>query len=462
MNIFNINNLYFLGICGTGMGNAALFFKQKGYSVSGSDNNIYPPMSDMLTDNDIKIHKPYDIRNIEKHKDDLFIIGNAISRGNPELEYILKNRLPYTSFPELLRVTHLFSRKSIVIAGTHGKTTTASLIAYIMQFANLGPDYIIGGIPINFKSGANYGNSKYIVLEGDEYDTAFFDKRPKFVHFAPDILVLTGIELDHTDLYKDLSQVSYAFHQLIRTLPHGARVIACGDYPAVSNVLSAYAHLDIIKYGLKPHNDFIVRLFPGESKEITEISLNNQIFINTTLKGAHNALNIAAAYLLSSHIGIYSIHTIKAISEFKGVKRRLELFHKDINTVYYDDFGHHPSAIKSTIDALRLDYPRKKIMGVFEPRTNTSRTNVFLNDYKESFRNLSSLIIFDNKALKEIDNPLDIKDLKKHLLENGVQCYIESNVSKILPYFNGQDAVVLFSSGSMDNLRERILKTGRS
>lgn len=446
--IYSNKKLYFLGICGTGMGNAAIFYKQKGYDIKGSDNRVYPPISDLLNENGIDILMPYQSNNITMNQDRLFIIGNSISRGNPELEYILQNKLPYTSFPELLRTTHLFSKKSIVIAGTHGKTTLSSLISYILDYAKLQPDYIIGGIPIDFNTGAHFDKGKYIILEGDEYDTAFFDKRPKFVHYIPDILILTSIELDHTDIYKDISQMEYAYHQMIRTMPQGSRVIACGDYPLILEILKKYSYLDIITYGIGSHNDFVVH-------RDNDIILNDQIIIKSRMPGIHNALNITAAYLLSSYLGIYSTLSIKAISQFQGIKRRLELFHQNAKSLFFDDFGHHPTAIKKTIEALKEKYPNKKILSVFEPRTNTTRTNVFLEEYKKAFAISDSLIIFDNKKLRKVADPLDLQSIKDYLNAKDKSCSILSDIYEILPILES-DIIVLFSSGSMDGLRDKI------
>lgn len=449
MNIFSKNKLYFLGICGTGMGNAAIFYKQKGYDVLGSDNAVYPPMSDLLHSEDIKVYMPYSISNLKDHRDALFVIGNAISRGNPELEFILSNRLPYTSFPELLRTTHLFSKKSIVIAGTHGKTTLSSLVSFILHYANLDPDFIIGGIPYDFNSGAHLGSGKYTVIEGDEYDTSFFDKRPKFVHYVPNILVLTSIELDHTDIYPNISRMEYAYHQMVRTMPGGSHVIACGDYPSVLNILKSYPSLDIVTYGVKPENKYVVELND-------DVVINRQVSIRSCLRGIHNALNITAAYLLSAYMGIYSSLSIKAIGQFRGVKRRLELFHTAKDRFFYDDFGHHPTAVKKTIEGLKLLHPGRNICAVFEPRTNTTRTNVFLGKYKEAFMILDGLVIFNNKNLKQVEDPLDISQIRSFLMSRGIFCRIEDDPGAIFNHIKGFDIIILFSSASMDNLKNQI------
>lgn len=449
MNIFENKALYFLGICGTGMGNAAIYFKEKGFNIKGSDNAVYPPMSDFLLSNDIKVLMPYSRDNISKNAGCLFVVGNAISRGNPELEHILENRLPYTSFPELLRAVELFSKKSIVVAGTHGKTTLSSLISYIMASAGLDPGFIIGGIPRDFDTGAHAGSGEYIVLEGDEYDTSFFDKRPKFVHYVPDILVLTGIELDHTDIYPDIQRVEYAFHQVIRTIPENGLIIACGDYPAVQRVLESYPRLSRITYGTGSHNDNTV----SYDKNIV---INGKIILESNLKGLHNALNSTAAYLLARHAGISEQDTAGAIASFRGVKRRLELFLETPETLFFDDFGHHPTAIEKTVEALRHSYPGKSVCAVFEPKTNTTRTNVFLEQYKNVFLLLDCLVIFDNRALKKVINPLDINGIKGFLESRNINCAIETDPACILKDIKGFDIVVLFTSGSMGGLKDMI------
>ncbi len=449
MTIFDKRKLYFLGICGTGMGNAAIFFKQKGYSIMGSDNAVYPPMSDFLHSHGIEVLMPYDASNISNNRDSLFVIGNAISRGNAELEKVLSDRLPYTSFPELLKAVHIFDKKSIVIAGTHGKTTLSSLISYILFKAGLDPDFIIGGIPEDFNTGARLGKGGYIVLEGDEYDTSFFDKRPKFVHYAPSVLILTSIELDHTDIYPDISRVEYAFHQVVRTIPRNGYLIACGDYPSVQKVIEHYPWLNIETYGIRPHNNHTVKLKNG-------IVIDDRIHLDSRLKGIHNALNCTAAYLLARHIGIEESVARDAISSFGGVKRRLELFYENDKTLFFDDFGHHPTAIQKTVEALRYSYPGKSVMAVFEPKTNTTRTNVFIEQYKNAFLSVDSLIIFDNRELKKVKDPLDLIDIKKFLNSSNIECRIETDTVSILQKLAGYDIVVLFSSGSMGGLKGMI------
>ena len=365
-------HIHILGICGTFMGSLAQLAKAMGHQVSGSDKNVYPPMSIQLAKADITIFEGFATDQFDS-KPDLVIVGNVISRGNPAIEYVLDRRIPYTSGPQWLADNVLSNKWVLAVAGTHGKTTTSSMLAWILEYAGFEPGYLIGGVPVNFTESARLGNSDFFVIEADEYDTAFFDKRSKFVHYHPSTLILNNLEFDHADIFPDLAAIQRQFHHLIRLVPASGSVI----YPKQDQNL-----IDVIELGcwsdLQTLGDTwqVEKQNPSASEFLVYFDGEPVASVNWQLLGQHNMLNALAAVAAARSIGILPDIACKALDGFKGVKRRMELLGEVKGVRVYDDFAHHPTAIETTLNGLRNNVGNEKIIAIIEPRSNTMKQGV--------------------------------------------------------------------------------------
>ena len=375
--------IYFMGICGTAMGNAALLARAAGHEVLGADTGVYPPMSTVLAAAGITLHDGYDAARLERLNPDLVVIGNAMSRGNPEVEWLLDTRArPFTSLPALLHDSILLRRRNIVIAGTHGKTTTTALTAFLLRAAGRDPGFLIGGVPQDPPVGAHLGSqADPFVIEGDEYDSAFFDKRSKFIHYAPHVAVLNNLEFDHADIFRDLADVQRTFAHFVRIVPRGGFVVMNGD-DANLRVLGAMGWTQVVRVGLAEGNDVRITNFI-ETPEAAEFQLAWRgapwAKVRWGLHGLFNARNAAmaatAAGLALNPAGPTGLD-LSALAGFRGVKRRQEIRLRTAQTVVIEDFGHHPTALAETLESLRARYPGAVLTAVFEARSNTARTKV--------------------------------------------------------------------------------------
>ncbi len=441
-----IKSIHLIGICGTAMGNLAVGLKNAGYSVSGSDSGIYPPMSDFLAQNGIEIKK-YSPDNVENK--DLVIIGNAIPRGNVEAEYVLNNKIPFTSLPEAVNSFFVKNKKLVMVTGTHGKTTTSSLIAYILEYNGLAPSFLIGGIVPQLKTGFKYNeNSEYFVLEGDEYDTAFFDKTSKFLKFTPDYLVINYLEFDHGDIFESLKEIKKSFIHLLKKCPQNTTVFLNADHGKTLS-LKQYAFSKTTTFGFKQNSNYRIKHRGFENgKSIYSIKTEKKEYIFPSfLHGKHNGRNIAAAFAVCLQIGLPPEKIIKAISDFKGVQRRFELLYqnkeKDITLIH--DFAHHPTAFKYTIETTKKLYPGKKIVAFIEPGTNTIRSGKF-NQRLKSLSKISDILVF-----------LPVPSKKKHSIkdnfvapqgENIVNLSNERELEKMLEQNDLGNSVLIFMSNA--------------
>src|SRR5580658_6836910 len=382
-------HIHLAGICGTAMASLAGLLQLQGHRITGSDKAAYPPMSDLLHSLGIPILEPYAEANLEP-RPDLVVIGNALSRGNPEVERILDERIPFTSMAALLHEEFLVGRESLVVAGTHGKTTTTSMLAWIYQTAAqeipaLEPSFLIGGVAENFNSSFQLRPTRTFILEGDEYDTAFFDKGPKFLHYFPDGLILTHVEFDHADIYADLEAVKVAFKRLVNLVPRRGLIVA---YDGSANVTECIAHAfcKVERYGFTSDAAWQLRNLRHE-EGLTRWQLWREgalwSELEMQLAGEHNALNASAAAALASGQGIAKDAIVAALASFKSVKRRLEVRAQIGGITIIDDFAHHPTAIRETLRALRSVYPSARLWAVLEPRSNTLRRKVLENDLVE-------------------------------------------------------------------------------
>ncbi len=372
-------HIHILGACGTFMGGVALLAIRAGHRVSGSDQHTYPPMSTQLTDEGIELFEGY----LPEHLDpepDLVVIGNALSRGNPAVEYVLNNGINYTSGPLWLGENYLRGKTVIAVAGTHGKTTTASMLAWILEAAGEEPGFLIGGVPENFGYSARDGN-RFFVVEADEYDTAFFDKRAKFVHYRPDIAILNNLEFDHADIYPDLKAIQTQFHHLVRTIPGNGLIISNGQDARLESVLDQGCWSRLQRLSFDEGSDWKVELLKPDGSELA-FFLKDELIgqMSWTHVGRHNAMNACAAIAAGVAAGVSARLAIEALTSFKGVKGRMELISQTDDIHVYDDFAHHPTAIRLTLEGLRRNVGNARVLVALEPRSNTMRAGVHIDE----------------------------------------------------------------------------------
>ena len=398
-------HIHILGICGTFMGSLALLAKESGHRVTGSDINCYPPISDQLDEMGIKVIPNYDIDQL-KLEPDLIVIGNVMTRGMNIIEHILDNGLAYTSGPKWLGQNILADRKVISVAGTHGKTTTSSIIASALMEMGQDPGYLIGGVPINFDASASLGSSEYFVIEADEYDTAFFDKRSKFIHYPAQTLVINNLEFDHADIFKDLEQIKWHFHQLIRSLSSKVDLRVPYEDQNIRDLLAMGNWSTTKSFGFNEKADYAVilkdeNLFVKEGDDLHEM-------MSPRLFGKHNLMNIISAFSALRSLGFESEKILKAVEKFDGVKRRLQRLNQFENNTVFDDFAHHPTAIKFGIDAIKDKYPNKRLCVLAELASNTMRQGTLKDEVVSSFSKADCAFIISND-----DFEWDIEDAFK-------------------------------------------------
>ena len=449
-----IENIYLMGICGTGMAALAGMLKAKGYNVTGSDNNVYPPMSNFLSKMNIDVKKGYNADNIPSDTD-VIIVGNVITAMNAEALKLSRMEMPYLSFPQAMMSLIFGEYRRIVVAGTHGKTTTTSMIAWLFACAGLEPGFMVGGIPLNFDAGFRIGKGSVSVIEGDEYDTAFFDKRPKFLHYKPDILILTGIEFDHADIYRDLSHVQESFRQLIKSMPKDGIIIACGDDDVVMQEIT-HSPCKVITYGLEHNCMKRPSNIHMDSDGITFSLEESAVVIKLPAYGRHNLTNTMAACALSDVFDISEDILKEAMASFKGVKRRQEIIYKKNGIIVMDDFAHHPTAVKATIDAIRAHYKNKKILAAFEPRSNSSRRNVFQEHYSKAFDNADRVFvsepIFTGKEPERFSSVQLVDDLSCRGIKAFYSTSIDEMKKKIIEEITNESIVLCMSNGNFGGL----------
>ena len=392
-------HIHILGICGTFMGGLALIARELGHTVSGSDQNVYPPMSTQLAEQGIQLMQGYKAENLEL-KPDLVVIGNAMSRGNPEVEAVLNLGLKYISGPQWLSEYVLQDKWVLAVAGTHGKTTTSSMLAWILEYQGFKPGFLIGGIPMNFGISARSGESDFFVIEADEYDSAFFDKRSKFVHYRPRTAVLNNLEFDHADIFDDLDAIKRQFHHLVRTIP-GEGLIICPAIDAnIQDTLAMGCWTPVQLTAINQDTAWQAELLEDDGSQFA-IKFNQQAQgqVAWQLTGQHNVYNALAAIAAARHIGILPADAIAALTKFKNVKRRMEVIAKIKGVTVYDDFAHHPTAIQMTLEGLRKHVGAEKIIAVVEPRSNTMRMGVHREVLAESLMLADRTLIYQPEEL---------------------------------------------------------------
>ena len=450
------DHVHILGICGTFMGGLALLARDSGYRVSGSDANVYPPMSTQLIESGIAVTDGYDANQLQPTPD-CVVVGNALSRGNAAIESMLNRHLHYTSGPEWLGQHILKDRWVLAVAGTHGKTSTASMLAWILEQAGLAPGFLIGGVPVNFGISARLGEGRYFVVEADEYDSAFFDKRSKFVHYRPDTLVINNLEYDHADIFADLAEIETQFHHLIRCIPgDGAiirgegdaidRVLARGVWSAVSTVTAASETTTAgwsWRSGPAPENVFTITTPDGQAYPL-----------RWPLIGAHNAANATAAVAAAAQVGVDPADAVNALASFAGIKRRLELLGAPHNIAVFDDFAHHPTAIAATLSAMRAEQSSGKLIALVEPRSNTMRLGQYRAELGAAAQEADHVIWFEPPGLDwNLSAALDAYEHQE------VMSDIDALLNRALALAHPGDKIVVMSNGGFQGLHTRLIAT---
>ncbi len=454
-----VRRIHFMGVCGTAMGAVAAAIRDLGFVISGSDENVYPPMSTFLAKKQIPIFAGYRPENVPDDVD-LVVIGNAIFRGNPELESVLKRKLLYRSLPETIKDFFLQGKHNVVVTGTHGKTTTTALVTWMFSEAGLNPGFLIGGIAKDLQQGASFPDSQYFILEGDEYDTAFFDKRSKFLHYLPETLVINNIEFDHADIFHDLEEIKTSFRRLVNIVPQSGRFFINADDPNCWEVTQK-AFAPVMTVGLSENAH--CRLEEIEYHQSgSRFRIGKDLF-ETSLIGEFNVRNagMAAAVALSHGINLATIQ--EALRTFQGVARRQEIRGEVNGIKVIDDFGHHPTAIKETLNALRCRFPAHRLWAIFEPRSNTTRRAVFQQQLPDALSIADGVILAEVARIEQVppEDRLDPWKVVKSIQQTGKPAFYEAGINQIVermkPLARPGDVIVVFSNGGFGGIHDKLL-----
>jgi UDP-N-acetylmuramate: L-alanyl-gamma-D-glutamyl-meso-diaminopimelate ligase len=433
------------------MGGLALIARQLGYQVSGSDQNVYPPMSTQLEQQGIKLMEGYRAENLDG-KPDLVIIGNALSRGNPEVEAVLNRGLKYVSGPQWLSEHVLQDRWVLGVAGTHGKTTTTSMLSWILEHQGFKPGFLIGGIPLNFGISARLGDSSFFVIEADEYDSAFFDKRSKFVHYRPRTAILNNLEYDHADIFPDLDAIKRQFHHLVRTVPGEGLIISPESEANINDVLAMGCWTPVAHTSIDADAPWNARLIQADGSQF-KVLLNGkeQGTVDWTLTGRHNVYNALSAIAAAQHVGILPADAITALAKFQNVKRRMEVIARINDVTIYDDFAHHPTAIATTLDGLRKQVGDERIIAIVEPRSNTMRMGVHTQTLAQSLGGADQALIYQPPGLG-----WDLSELKKYAGNIEICQSLDEIIAKLKLEARHGGHFVLMSNGSFGGIYQRL------
>ena len=449
------------------MGGIAAIARQAGHRVTGCDANVYPPMSTQLEAQGIKLIEGFSPDQLLQFETmpDLFVIGNVVSRGNPLMEAILNQGLPYISGPQWLGEQVLYGRHVLAVAGTHGKTSTSAMLAWILEFNGYQPGYLIGGVPLNFTVSARLGESQYFVIEADEYDTAFFDKRSKFVHYRPRTALLNNLEFDHADIFADLAAIETQFHHLVRTVPSDGLLVVNGEEPALASVLTRGAWAPVERFGQEASNEWSLISQAGDGfivcksgQEVATVKWAP----DSGVMGRHNQLNALAAIASANHVGIAPADSARALAQFKNVKRRLETIGVANNITVYDDFAHHPTAISTTVDGLRRRVGQARILAVLEPRSNTMKLGVMKAQLPGSLEQADQVFAYGANTgkeslgwdLAEVLSPLNTKEQgKAHAFDD-----LDALVNAVAKEAKPGDHILVMSNGGFGGVHQKILK----
>ncbi len=456
-------HVHVIGICGTAMASLAGMLKQRRFRVTGSDAAAYPPMSNFLASLEIPVSQPFSEANLQPHPG-LVVVGNAISRGNCELEYVLDQKIPLQSMPDLLHDEFLTGHERLVVAGTHGKTTTSSLLAWLFEHAGRSPSFLIGGIPENFGSSFLLGGGEQFIVEGDEYDTAFFDKGPKFLHYFPDAAILTSVEFDHADIYRDLDEVKTAFRRLVNLIPRRGLLVAWDGHPNVDECVGrAFCRVERYGFGQKSGWQITdVEYTPVLTRWSIRRNGEHWGTFEFSLAGEYNVLNATAAMAMAAEYGISPEEIAAGLRSFRSVKRRLEVKAEVHGITVIDDFAHHPTAIAETLKAVRSRYPGRRLWAILEPRSNTLRRQVFQEELAQSLSVADHVVvagIFKSEAIPEQER-LDPSAVVAALNASGKNARLletaDAIVESIVPELREGDVVAILSNGGFGGIYQKL------
>ncbi|MDQ8952490.1 UDP-N-acetylmuramate:L-alanyl-gamma-D-glutamyl-meso-diaminopimelate ligase [Acinetobacter rudis] len=449
-------HLHILGICGTFMGSLALLARDLGHTVTGSDQNVYPPMSTQLENAGITLMQGYDRSHLQPHPD-LVIVGNAMKRGIDAIEYMLDQGLAYTSGPQFL-ADHVLQGKHVLgVAGTHGKTTTTTMLAWVLDQAGLAPGFLIGGVPLGFSQSARLGSGKYFVVEADEYDSAFFDKRSKFVHYHPKTAILNNLEFDHADIFDDLAAIQKQFHHLVRTIPSQGRIIAPITETHIDEVLDMGCWTPVLRTSIGPNNkaELSAELIAIDGTHFKVLHNGNvQGEVQWNMTGEHSVANALATIAAAEHVGVSIADACTALSHFGGVKRRMELLGTIAGIEVYDDFAHHPTAIDTTLDGARKRLQQRKLWAIIEPRSNTMRMGSHKAELAHSARLADHVIWYQPEGLDWDLQPVVDAATNSASIARQLDDIINTIVTKA----QAGDAVVIMSNGGFGGLHQKLVQ----
>ncbi|MGA7306393.1 MAG: UDP-N-acetylmuramate--L-alanine ligase [Rhodothermales bacterium] len=460
----SLKDVYLIAICGTGMGSMAAMFREAGYAVRGSDEAVYPPMSERLEALGIPVNIGFDAEHLQPHPD-LVIVGNACTPTHVEAAYAREHHLPQMSFPEALAHYFIRDRRSIVVAGTHGKTSTTGLLIHVFKTAGIDPGYLVGGVSQTGEAGQSVGTGNCFITEGDEYDSAYFDKAPKFFHYRPDVAIVTSIEFDHADIYESIEDYADVFKRFASGIPEAGRLILWGDDDRVRALVSS-AVAEVATYGFGPQNDVrgtIVEV--GDAGQTFDVEIRDKSLGRFTVPtwGHHNLLNALAVIAVSVGEGIEADVIAEAFRTYVGMKRRQEIRGEVSGVVVVDDFAHHPTAVRETIRGVRGRWPDRRIVAVFEPRSNSSRRKVFERAYSEALAE-ADLVFLSSPPLRHNDDPADFMDaaevattVQRTGTEIGVWPTPDELLEPLHSALRGGDVVLIMSNGAVGNLHSRLL-----
>jgi UDP-N-acetylmuramate: L-alanyl-gamma-D-glutamyl-meso-diaminopimelate ligase len=460
--VSSIKKIHLSGVCGTAVGSLAALLSKKGYELSGSDIDMYPPMSDIVAALGIEFKKGFAAGNIKGA--DLVIIGNVCGTENPEAKAAREQGVPTLSLPEAIHRFFIEGSKSLVVAGTHGKTTTTGLLAHVFHDAGKHPGYMVGGVMQGGEESSAVGAGEYFIIEGDEYDTAYFDKSPKFLHYTPQAAIVTSLEFDHIDIYKDMGEYTDAFEFLVKEIPREGCLFLCGDHEQVK-ALQSEAVCETVTYGFKPGNQIT-----STEVLVTDKGQQFNLWIRgkeigtffTSLPGNHNLLNSMAVCGMALREGITVGELQKGLSNFKGMKRRQEVVAEENGITVIDDFAHHPTAVRETISAIKDKYSGRRLVAFFEPRSNTSRRKIFEEEYGKSFT-FAELVFISTPALKPMDDPehfIDPRHVVSEIKKQGIEAYAVKDVDELLeiarPLLLKGDVILIMSNGAFGGIHRKI------
>ena len=461
-----IERIHLVGVAGTGMGAFAGMLKAEGFTVTGSDENVYPPMSDMLAAWEIEVFSPYSAENIDRAKPDLVIIGNVIRRANPEATVVRERRIPQMSFPAAFGSLVCIGRHSVVVAGTHGKTTTSAMLAHVLADAGLDPTFIVGGVTLNYTGNFRLGAGEHVVIEGDEYDTAYFDKGPKFVHYRARTALLTSIEFDHADIYRDMAHYESAYEKFCATLPPDGWLGVSASYPRAVEIALKYSQARVVTYGIAESAEYrAVDLEFGEggSRFVIQGPGDEPAEITMSMTGLHNVENAAGVWAAARALGLSPDAIAAGLHSFLGVKRRQEPRGYVGGVLVIDDFAHHPTAVRETVGAIRQRYRDRRLWAVFEPRSNTSRRNIHQKEYAEAFNDADVVTIRlpEPHDKVPVDQQLDVAAVVQEISSRGIEATGLESVPEIVELIARQaranDVILVMSNGAFGGLIPELL-----